>query len=293
MKKILLLALFLCLIDSVLAMNYSVDFNIVEDKVLVDSKISYGHQTNLDLALDVAEDAKALSLYLDGKPAKPFLENNKIIIKGNAKEVSFNYLTKEILGTDEFLVSLSLLEADKFTTSLLLPEGYVLQKPVEEKTLTGDAVYPKPTSMTSDGQRIIINWERSNVKQDDDFSIFVKFKKRTNYSLVSFGILFMLFILFFVFKLLLSKEKQTKKETKVESNKLETKHEPEILKHLKEDEETVINVLRQREGQCEQGTLRVITGFSKATLSRILKELEDRKVIYKEKRGKKNLVFLK
>jgi uncharacterized membrane protein len=39
--------------------------------------------------------------------------------------------------------------------------------------------------------------------------------------------------------------------------------------------------------------LRVITGFSKAKLSGLLKELEERNVVYKEKRGKKNLVFLR
>ena len=69
--------------------------------------------------------------------------------------------------------------------------------------------------------------------------------------------------------------------------------EYDIEKHLKEDEEQIITILRNKEGSCEQGTLRVITGFSKATLSRLLSELEARNVIHKEKRGKKNLVFLK
>ena len=59
------------------------------------------------------------------------------------------------------------------------------------------------------------------------------------------------------------------------------------------DEEQIITILKNKEGSCEQGTLRVITGFSKATLSRLLSELETRNVIHKEKRGKKNLVFLK
>lgn len=67
----------------------------------------------------------------------------------------------------------------------------------------------------------------------------------------------------------------------------------DIEKHLKENEKIIINILKQRNGQAEQGTLRVISGFPKASLSRILKELEERKVVYKEKRGKKNIVFLK
>jgi len=63
--------------------------------------------------------------------------------------------------------------------------------------------------------------------------------------------------------------------------------------YLKEEEKQIVNVLKERERSCEQGTLRVVTGMPKSTLSRILKELEDRNIIRKEKRGKKNIVFLR
>lgn len=64
-------------------------------------------------------------------------------------------------------------------------------------------------------------------------------------------------------------------------------------KHLKEDEKQIVNILKTREGKCEQGTLRVVSGMPKSSLSRILKELEERNIIHKEKRGKKNMVFLR
>ena len=65
-------------------------------------------------------------------------------------------------------------------------------------------------------------------------------------------------------------------------------------KLLKEDEETIVNIIKQRDGKrCEQGTLRVITGIPKSSLSKLLSELESRGIIYREKRGKKNIVFLK
>ena len=66
-----------------------------------------------------------------------------------------------------------------------------------------------------------------------------------------------------------------------------------VEKYLKEDEKTVVNILRQRDGICSQSTLRIVGNFSKATLSRLLVELEQRNVIRKEKRGKKNLVILR
>ncbi len=69
--------------------------------------------------------------------------------------------------------------------------------------------------------------------------------------------------------------------------------EDEVEKHLKEEERVIVRLLRQREGRCEQGTLCMISGFSKATLSRLLSELEERGIVYKEKKGKKNIVHLK
>ena len=69
--------------------------------------------------------------------------------------------------------------------------------------------------------------------------------------------------------------------------------EDEIERHLKEEERVIVRLLRQREGRCEQGTLCIVSGFSKATLSRLLVELEMRGIILKEKQGKKNIVHLR
>jgi hypothetical protein len=69
--------------------------------------------------------------------------------------------------------------------------------------------------------------------------------------------------------------------------------EDEVEKHLKEDERIIVRLLRQREGKCEQGTLCVVSDFSKATLSRLLAELEARGIVRKERQGKKNMVYLR
>lgn len=67
----------------------------------------------------------------------------------------------------------------------------------------------------------------------------------------------------------------------------------DVDRYLKEDERIVINVLRMKHDSCSQATLRVVTDFSKARLSRILSELEERGIIYKEQQGRKNLITLK
>ncbi|MFO8015836.1 MAG: hypothetical protein R6U32_01895 [Candidatus Woesearchaeota archaeon] len=67
----------------------------------------------------------------------------------------------------------------------------------------------------------------------------------------------------------------------------------DMEKYLKEDEKKVVSILRKKGGICSQSTLRIAGDFSKASLSRLLTELEERNVVKKEKRGKKNLVILK
>ncbi|MBW2972009.1 hypothetical protein KY359_03140 [Candidatus Woesearchaeota archaeon] len=66
-----------------------------------------------------------------------------------------------------------------------------------------------------------------------------------------------------------------------------------VDRYLKEDERIIINVLRMKHNSCSQATLRVITDFSKARLSRILSELEERGIIYKEQQGRKNMITIK
>jgi len=65
-----------------------------------------------------------------------------------------------------------------------------------------------------------------------------------------------------------------------------------VERHLKEEERVIVRLLRQREGRCEQGTLCIVSGLSKATLSRLLTELEMRGIVRKERQGKKNMVYL-
>jgi len=72
-----------------------------------------------------------------------------------------------------------------------------------------------------------------------------------------------------------------------------SKNGKDVDRYLKEDERIVINVLRMKHNSCTQATIRVVTDFSKARLSRILSELEERGIIFKEQQGRKNLITLK
>ena len=263
--------------------EYNVDFYILYKKMVVEKEMVFDSQFTGPISLDIPSDASGTALYLDDSPANFTISDGKISFKlSSTKKIKLNYVTRSLLDKSNFLVSMSMpYDVDNLKISLRLPENAFLEKPFEKGTLKSNVVFPAPSELKTDGQSIILIWERIDLKENDDFSIYVNFKEERSYFslILALVIIIVALVLFIIFK-------KTKVKTIV-------KTEEKVEGHLKEDEEIVVNVLKQREGKCEQGTLRVITGFSKAKLSALLKELEERKIVIKEKRGKKNLVFLR
>jgi uncharacterized membrane protein len=266
--------------------NLDTRFVVFESNVVVETEILLLEPVS-QLEWAVPEDANAISVYADGKAENFTKSDSRIIIPSDGKKnISFNYVSSDFIENENFLLSFTApayVQNLKFT--VILPEEATLKKPLVEDTITSGSVYPKPDSATTDGRSLIFAWEKSNVRAGDGFSIFVSYGLRKSYGLLMAVLVVLMGVLFaaalYVF---LKKPKVIQKIVK----------ESDIEKHLKEDEEVIVNVLKKRlNQQIEQGTLRIVTGYSKASLSRLLKELEERKVIKKEKRGKKNLIFLK
>lgn len=293
MKRIIIIFFALILLVNVSAAldvnTYQTNFNIVGNKVVVEVELILNETTTGVLDFDLPEDYRALSLYIDSEPVPPSISNNLLNVElKEASNVSFNYLTQEFIDKTNFLMNMkSGFDVDTFTVKLLLSEGDSLKKPIKEGDISSGSIYPAPTRATTDGRSLIFYWVKIDMKKGDELSVFAQIEPRTNYIWL---ILFLVIILIVALVLIAYLFKLSKKKPKT---RIVVKKEDMLEKHLKEDEEQIFNILKRKEGSCEQGTLRVITGFSKATLSRILKEMEDRKMIYKEKRGKKNLIFLK
>lgn len=249
--------------------KYTAVYNLVDDKAVVEVEIEFSSRTTGEFNLSLPEDYTALTVYLD---------NEKTEFDGvleNTTSLKYNYVTQEVIDKTNFLMNLQAGQDIKdMEIKLVLPEGAMLKKPLHKK---GGSIYPKPADTDTDGRSLIFIWEQKELKQGDEIAIFAQIEPEKEYS-TWIAVVILLLILFPV--AYLAYPRKIKQERKTE-------------KHLKEDEEQIVTILERKEGECEQGTLRVITGFSKAHLSRLLKELEDRKVIHKEKRGKKNTVFLK
>ena len=280
---ILLLTIFIALpfCSAQLIESNSYDLKILYNKLLVENEILFDETQDIDFSIDLPKDVTGLSLYVDGKLKEPAAENNELkLFYSSVKKIKLSYITKEPLEKDSILINLiTPLAADKLNIVLTLPEGAVLEKSLGDG-MSG-SVYPKPDEAITDGKSMIFEWNEQDLKKDQETAVFVKYEQKSNTGI--FLWILSLSLIALIGFIVLRKQK------------IETiiKKEKALEIHLKEDEEQIVEILKRKEGSCEQGTLRVITGFSKATLSRLIKELEDRKIVYKEKRGKKNLVFLK
>ncbi len=282
LNKVLPLFVFLLIINISSALEqYDVQYDIVGNKVVVQTALT-ASQTET-LSLPIPSDAETIELYLNDIKTNVTIEDDNLILNLNQNDqVKLSYITTELIDKSNFLLNLPIeYDTKSLKITLVLPEEAVLRKSIKD---TSGSIYPRPDQATTDGRSLIFIWERDDVKAGDDIAIFAMYKTKTNY----LPLIAVIVIVFLILSLYILR-KIPKKEVVGKA----VKKEKDVLEHLKEEEQQIVRILKQKEKQCEQGTLRVITGFSKAHLSRLLMELEARKIIYKEKRGRKNLIFLK
>jgi len=292
MKRLILLGLVCTLfcINAALAQTletYGTSYTIAFNKAVVETNMEFKGEFTGKIVLTAPVDSAGSSVYINEFLTDNTIKDGKLSLDlESAESLKFNYVTKEPIDGSSFIFDIVVpYDSDNVQIRLTLPEGAVLAKPIS-KTAGSGSVFPKPDEMTTDGRSIILVWERQDLKKGAEFPIYVKYENKS--SLLPITLFFIALVAFAVaFIFFIKRKSKTVVKTRVVVQK------EGVEEHLKEDEEQVVNILKQRENQCEQGTLRVITGFSKAKVSALLKELEERKVIYKEKRGKKNLVFLK
>ncbi|MFC1723093.1 helix-turn-helix transcriptional regulator [Nanoarchaeota archaeon] len=297
MKKII--PLILCILVVLLApavlggAEYEVSYFVEYDWVLTDIKAEFSEGETGKYVYNLPLDAKGIIEYVDGEEVEPQLVGNRVVVTlQNNSGFRLEYLSKSEVTGDELITEVEIpFDVEKLSVKASLPSGARLLEPVGNRPVS--TIFPKPDQLGTDGLNIDIRWEFEDVEKGEDVPILVKFMIPENgwaWWLVGFLLLAVLGLVFIVFGQRKDggKEKSEKPEV-VEKVVVKSDYED----HLKEDEQQIVQILKDREGRCEQGTLRVITGFSKAKLSGLLKEMDERKLVHKEKRGKKNLVFLK
>lgn len=281
----------------------SSEYEISDESVLVSHKIAVANFSS-EIIFLIPKDALAVSLDSgSAKLAYDILQEKtakKVVVKPNdeIEEFGLSYTTKSLLEKPRstFFVAETRAALDSdLSIKVILPEKAALAEPIINNQ---GSIYPKPSKVESDGKRIMFYWEQKNMNEGSSFPILIEYSESSSELsglwILALFILISLAAVFFVFKRkgIKKSEKSEIQEQKAEKPEIEKKL-PDMELHLKEDEKAVVNVLKLKGGSTTQSTLRIATGLSKATLSRILMELEQRNIILKEKKGNKNLVILK
>jgi uncharacterized membrane protein len=170
---------------------------------------------------------------------------------------------------------------DNVRIRLNLDIGFILDR---------DTIFPDNYEIESDGQTISLVWEIENVKKDSVFAVFVSIVDITS----QYEILIIILIIIVLgggYFYLKRKQPKTKKKSKTSSKEDKQKI---IESHLLESEMKIISELKKaKRRELWQKELEKKTEFSKAKLSRVIHNLEERNLITKTPFGNTNKIKLR
>lgn len=213
---------------------------------------------------------------------------DKLIKISSAENLNIKYISDSYLeqsGNKYFFILKN--QFDELSDVVLyLPEGAVLDESI--------SVSPSPDSTTSDGRRIILNWNDFN---DEQILVTYEFlDKNTFFYYTIIIILIIIFIAFYItkqrkFKRELRKHKE-KVKNKVKGNRKEKK-EAELTKNLFEDEKKIVKYLLDKKDN-ESWTKEILRdlNITKVKLSRKLRSLEQKEIIKRIPYGNENRIRL-
>ncbi len=164
------------------------------------------------------------------------------------------------------------------TTRIVLPEGFGL--------LQGDgAVQPSGAEVGSEGRRIFLEWERNDTGLGEVIAYQVRYEELAVFERIALERLTVLLALavialsgavFYIWRRRGGGEKTI----------------ASIFPLLKEDEQDVLQYIIDHEGEVEQRDIVMDLDYSKAKVSRLVSDLEERNLVEKEKQGRINVVAL-
>ncbi len=267
---------------------------IIEDSSVL---VTHAFANASFLNLSIPNDASAISVSSQGitVPSEISVQGirKRISVPGIYSSLKISYVTKELVQRPKntfFVEEVQVLDR-VLEIKVTIPEQATLVEPLSAGF---GSIYPKPSRADTDGRRISFYWDLR--LSESTFPLLIEYRANSDNSSIILAALVLVAgggaLALFLLKTRRAVEKPIEVLRASENEKKE-KEPSNIEFRLKEDEKTVINVLKLKNGSTSQSTIRIATGFSKATLSRILMELEARNVIIKEKKGNKNLIILK
>ncbi len=174
-----------------------------------------------------------------------------------------------------------------FRLEIVLPRGMGLSNPISSGVRTD--IVPLPDETLSDGSSTSFVWDVREVK---DFAVFVRYGPLINPTTQSPSTpppttrqtgsnIPMIFILSLLAAVAIAYSLYRSKKSAVEGK----------TEFMKDDEKRIIELIREDEG-IVQKRLGDKTGFSKAKVSKIVSDLEKRKIVRVQKIGRRNKLYL-
>lgn len=195
-------------------------------------------------------------------------EKNKVVLTFDTKDV-----IKKSDGKFHFSANYGFLPTDRTFVIIRLPQSAVLSEDV-----ANNSFFPKDGGILSDGKRIMVFWEREGVGEENlQFSVsYVYPSDIPSYLIISLTIIV---IVVMVGVVVYARRKQ---------------HPVEVISSvLNKDEKVIVDIITRNEGKALQKTLVKESEFSKAKVSRLVKDMRDRGIIRIEAvSGRENRILL-
>jgi uncharacterized membrane protein len=275
MKKILFIFAIMFLFSFVSATTQS--YHIFDKSVLVE--LEFEEVSNLQL--EMPKDARTLEVNVNYSLVEGVLEIN------SGKDVVVRYVSDYFIEKTKkgyfFVIENKIENSEVF---VYLPEG--------AKLFDGALVFPKDYVLSSDGYRIILEWENFN---EENVLVSYEFFKEGSFVfyLISGSIILGLAYFYFIERRkYLKHKKKIKKLQKAEKEKTKEIEKKVFTANLFGDEKKIVEFLipKGKEGCWTKEISRGLE-INKVTLSRKLRNLEQRGLINKVPYGNADKIFLK
>lgn len=279
MKNLIFIAVFLLLCTPVFASSitqYSVTAEVSENAV------------NYEMSIVFADYTGNTTFVIYGTPSinllSDFCSYNKHVLEtivtckitGDRENVMIGYSSSENLRkqdnylafVDEFKVPM---KADKLYILIKLPEGTGLVRDQQ-------AYIPDNARVLTDGRRPWVLWEREEIPANTVFDVSIVYEKIIEIQSSRPALIMISIVALFVFGFVFYKYFYLKKDVQV------------IMPILKKDEKAVLESLVKHGSGVNQKILVKESKYSKAKVSKVLKSLQERKLVKLERVGRSNRV---
>ena len=223
--------------------------------------------SSYDLEFNQVGDKLVIKEKIDGNQTKSYVDSESLNVVG--KEM---YFVNRVIFPDDF---------GNVKIKLNLEKGVIIQS---------KEVFPSNYEIESDGQTISVIWALSDVEKGDNFAIFANLEDtKKGFSYIWIAVIVIAVILVGLFFL-----RRGKIPKKVQAVKRRRERKTENYGYLLDTEKKVIEELKKADrNELWQKQIQNFTGFSKAKVSRLIRNLESRGLIKKIPMGNTNKIVLK